>query len=72
MRPFLFPVTSLKGKGEDFQPLFLRHARGSLFELETQVQIALRLSYIDVGASDALLSKTAEVGRVLNGLIASV
>src|SRR5713226_7277171 len=50
---------------------FLSHARGSLVEIETQLMIAQNLGYLSAEQSGALLSKAAELGRVLNGLIAS-
>jgi four helix bundle protein len=51
---------------------FLSHARGSLAEVETQLLIAKDLGYLDQPRSQSLLSATAELGRVLNGLIASI
>ncbi len=50
---------------------FLTNARGSLAEIETQVAIAARLAYLSPEAVDPLLARTAELGRILNGLIAS-
>jgi four helix bundle protein len=47
---------------------FLGTARGSLVEIETQVEIAKSLGYL----SCVLLRSTAELGRVLNGLLASI
>jgi four helix bundle protein len=43
-------------------------AYGSLAELETHILIAERLKYIDSSLSVKLLGKTAELGRMLNGL----
>jgi len=51
---------------------FLRHSRGSLAELETQILIAQRRSYLTGSQTAALLKRTHEVGRVLNGLLNSV
>jgi four helix bundle protein len=51
---------------------FLSHARGSLVEIETQLTIAQNLGYLPAQQSNALLGKAAEVGRILNGLIASI
>jgi four helix bundle protein len=51
---------------------FLGHARGSLVEVETQVLIAQELGYLEQTQSDLLLKDTAEVGRILNGLLASL
>ncbi len=51
---------------------FLGHARGSLLEVETQALIANELGYLDADQTRSLLSRTAEVGRVLNGLVNSL
>jgi four helix bundle protein len=52
--------------------VFLGNARGSLSELETQLLIAQNLSYIDQQETDRLINIAAEMGRILNGLIASM
>jgi four helix bundle protein len=51
---------------------FLCQARGSLVEIETQLMIARDLKYIDPGKMEALLALTDELGKILNGLIASI
>jgi four helix bundle protein len=51
---------------------FLSHARGSLVEMETQLMIAQNLGYLPAKQVSVLLDQTAELGRVLNGLIASI
>jgi four helix bundle protein len=51
---------------------FLGHARGSLTEVETQIIIAQQLSYPESDAAEDILNRAAEVGKVLNGLIASL
>jgi four helix bundle protein len=51
---------------------FLRQANGSLMELETQIFIAERLDYITSDEANNLLNNAAEVGKILNGLIASL
>lgn len=43
-------------------------AYGSLAEVETHILIVERLKYIDNSLSAKLLGKTAELGRMLNGL----
>lgn len=50
----------------------LGNARGSLMEVETQILIARNLGYLDQNQSDSLLADAAEVGRILNGLLASL
>ena len=57
-------------KGEFIQ--FLCHARGSLFELETQIVIACRLGYVSEESERRLSSKITEVARILNGLLTSL
>ena len=51
---------------------FLGNARGSLVEVETQILIARDLGYLEQQASERILSAAAEVGRILNGLLASL
>ena len=51
---------------------FLSTARGSLVEVETQLEIARNLSYLSREQSTVLLKSVAELGRILNGLLASV
>jgi four helix bundle protein len=69
------PSNIAEGQGRrlegDFQH-FLRNARGSLLELETQVLIATNLGFLPHRDADKLLASSAEVGRILNGLIASL
>ncbi len=51
---------------------FLGNARGSLMEVETQILVAQDLGYLEQNQSESLLRATAEVGRILNGLLASL
>jgi four helix bundle protein len=51
---------------------FLRHSAGSLAELETQLILAERLGYSDLPSTQGLLQRIHEVGRIVNGLIASL
>lgn len=48
---------------------FLYHARGSLLELENQVEISRELGYIGNVSCSNILRKTEELGRILNGLV---
>jgi four helix bundle protein len=57
-------------KGEFVQ--FLAHARGSLYELKTQVLIAGKLGYLSPDNESRLGSQSDEVGRILNGLLSSL
>ncbi len=48
---------------------FLYQARGSLLELENQVDIARDLGYVPEEAYASIVGKTEELGRILNSLI---
>jgi four helix bundle protein len=51
---------------------FLCHARGSLYEVETQIVIGTNLGYIPGEQQERLSVRIAELGRILNGLITSL
>lgn len=48
---------------------FLQIALGSAYELETQVELARRLDYVDNDTANKLATQLTEVGRMLNSLI---
>lgn len=69
------PANIAEGHGRDSTREFLHHlsiAYGSLMECETHLQIAGRLNYIDRASLDSLPVHSSEIGRMLNGLIASL
>ncbi len=47
---------------------FIGIARGSLLEVETQLEIARNLGYINPRTFSALSKESAEIGRMLTGL----
>ena len=51
---------------------FLANARGSLLELDTHLEIALRVHYFNTEKYFDLKNKLDEVARILNGLMRSV
>jgi four helix bundle protein len=55
----------------EFQ-VFLARARGSLVEVETQLLIAQKLDYFTPEHGNSLLEKSAELGKILNGLIGAI
>src|SRR5271167_3697749 len=57
-------------KGEFIQ--FLAHARGSLFELETQLCIAGKLGFLAPERGRGLELQAEEIARILNGLLTSL
>ena len=64
-----------EGQGRRTTSDFLRHlsiAYGSLLETETQLLIAKRLRYLGDTNLEEVMKQTAEVGRLLNGLMASL
>ncbi len=48
---------------------FLGNARGSLFELETQIELACSLGFIERNRLDPLLLEVNEIARMMNGLL---
>jgi four helix bundle protein len=65
------PSNVAEGHGRSATGDYCRHvfiAHGSLMELETQVQIAGRLGYLDAKALAELQVRTEELGRMLNAL----
>jgi four helix bundle protein len=62
-----------QGRGTPNELLhFLRIAHGSLQELETQLLIAERLSYLNSDKLENLLDQASEVGRLMVGLSKSL
>jgi four helix bundle protein len=51
---------------------FLGNARGSLCELQTQVELAYDLDYINAEKLKEFMEKSSEVARLINGLITSL
>ena len=65
------PANIAEGRSRQYTRELLQYisiAYGSLAELETLIQIAGRLNYIQTDQSEGTLEKTAEIGRMLNGL----
>lgn len=69
------PANIAEGQGrrtsKEFET-FLAHARGSLLELDTHLEVAFQLGYIDNVQHSNLKEILNEVGRLLNGLIRSI
>ena len=65
------PANIAEGRARQHVKEFIQHlsiAYGSLAELETHVLFAERLKYIQKDHLDRIISKTAEIGRMINGL----
>jgi four helix bundle protein len=66
------PSNIAEGHGRDHLGDYLRQlsvANGSLMEVETQAQIAVRLGFLSANDGDGLLALTGDVGRMLAGLV---
>jgi four helix bundle protein len=69
------PSNIAEGQGRRTTADFLRHlsiAYGSLREVETQILIARRLKYIAQARLEEVMNRAGEVGRLLNGSMASL
>ena len=69
------PSNIAEGQGRRTTADFLRHlsiAYGSLREVETQILIDRRLNYITQARLEEVMDLAGEVGRLLNGLMASL
>lgn len=51
---------------------FLQIAVGSLFELQTQIEIALNLNYVSKDIFDEIFEKAKELDRMLSSLIRKI
>jgi four helix bundle protein len=69
------PSNIAEGRGKsskgEFQQ-YLYHARGSLYELETQLTIAGNLGFLKEGEDHQVMELVTETGRILSGLLASI
>ena len=69
------PSNIAEGQGRDSTKEFLHHlsiAYGSLMEVETQTLTAQDLGYVEKRAVLDFLEKSAETGRIVNGLMKSL
>ncbi len=59
-----------KGRSSDKELLqFLSRARGSLYEIQTQLEIAEHLGYLTANDREDLLLQSEAAGKMLNGMI---
>ena len=69
------PSDIAEGKGRISKKEFvqmLSRARGSCFEVQTQLELSGDLGFLDQDVAKTLNADAAEVGRLLNGLITSI
>jgi four helix bundle protein len=65
------PANIAEGQQRQHRKEFIQHlsiAGGSLAELETHIEIALRLHYISQEQGNQLINRTDQIGRMLTGL----
>jgi four helix bundle protein len=69
------PANIAESQGRNHTREFINHlsmAYGSLMEVETHLQIAARLNYLNDASLQRLLERSNEIGRMLNGLMQSL
>lgn len=65
------PSNIAEGHGRKLTGAYINHlsiAYGSLMELETQTQIAVRLNFVQEDNATVLLKQMDEIGKMLTGL----
>lgn len=66
------PSNIAEGQGRNSDKsfaVFLTQAQGSLYELETQIELARNLGFIKGNQADPLLAEASEIGRMIHGLL---
>lgn len=69
------PTNIAEGRGRRSTSAFLHFldiAYGSLMEVETILEITSRLSFLNTESYQSFANRTSEIGRMINGLIASL
>src|ERR1044072_7523986 len=69
------PANIAEGQGRRSKPefcQFLGNARGSVVELDNQLELALRLKYLTDSQYERIHKDLDEVGRLTNGLLRSL
>jgi four helix bundle protein len=65
------PCNIAEGFGRNSRPefsRFLQIANGSLFEVQTQIQVALNLNYININDYNDLMTDSREIGAMIKSL----
>ncbi|MDM4771350.1 four helix bundle protein [Solimonas sp. SE-A11] len=69
------PSNIAEGQGKASSGEFrnhLGHARGSLYELQTQLRLTVELGYVSTARADGVREQATEVARLLNALMNSL
>ncbi len=62
-----------QGRGSDGNfALFLTQAQGSLYELETQIELSRNLKVMPSDEAQQILEQANEIGRMIHGLLRAV
>jgi four helix bundle protein len=61
------------GRGSDAAfAFFLKQAKGSLFEIQTQLELSVKLELIEPDRARSLFAESEELAKMLNGLLRSI
>jgi four helix bundle protein len=52
--------------------LFLSQARGSLYELQTQIELAGDLGFVNRSRSEEIIGEASEIASMIHGLLATL
>lgn len=52
--------------------VFLGHARGSLYELQTQVELAADLGFVNEALAGEIVAEAGEISSMIHALLASL
>jgi four helix bundle protein len=66
------PSNVAEGKGRHYTPAYINHlwiANGSDYELQTQIELALRAGIVDEHEAGALITDAEELSRIIKGLV---
>ena len=69
------PSNIAEGKARQSTPIYTNHlwvAHGSGAELETQLELGVRVKLIEEREATALIADAQEIGRMLQGLVVSL
>jgi four helix bundle protein len=74
-KAYSMPSNIAEGKARQSTALYTSHlwvAHGSGAELETQLELGARVKVVSEQEAAALISDTQEIGRMIQGLVASL
>lgn len=69
------PSNIAEGRGrlsEKSFALFLGQARGSLYELQTQIELARDLNFVPTAQADGILAEATEIASMIHGLLSAL